>query len=371
MNEPVTRPPVFSTSPGWTRVLLPLSHVYGRVAAWRRHRVTACSTRLEVPVVSVGNLTVGGTGKTPAVEWVTRRLSGLGRKPAILSRGYGRPRGSGANGQSANGNDEFLVLLENLPDVPHIQNPSRVKSGREAIAGGADVLVLDDGFQHFALHRDLDIVLIDAVNPFGFGRVLPAGMLREPLETLEIANLIVVTRGSSCHPRKFATLKSFLKDRFPRVAYAEMDFEPRSWVTIGGEDARGPNDEQPLENFRNLDVVAFCGIGNPEGFRRQLERLELRVLDWLPFRDHYRYTQLDLERIAGRARELEAAAVIMTQKDAVKVRGELSRGHPCPEIPWSFLSIEPRVTEGEKVFERLLEECLTRSHPQAPNPRSP
>jgi tetraacyldisaccharide 4'-kinase len=342
----------FLLSP-WARLLIPLAYLYGEIAAWRRCRVSARAERLAVPVVSVGNLTVGGTGKTPVVEWVIRSLRELGKTPAILSRGYGRVGRQSGAGAVPQGNDEYLVLQENLPDVVHIQNPRRVEGGREALRHGADVLVLDDGFQHVALKRDCDIVLLDAINPFGFGRLLPAGYLREPIETLSTADLIVITRGGSCHPRKLATLRTFLRDRFPRVPRVEVDFEPLSWVRI---DAEGAHDE-PASSWSGNGVVGFCGIGNPEGFRRELERLGLRVLEWIPFPDHHGYTREDVTRIARIADERQARAVVMTQKDAVKIGG-LS---PAGSVPWSFLRIAARVTRGETAFWQLLSEAVTDS----------
>ena len=350
---PESRLDRFLLSP-WARVLSPIATVYGEVARWRRRRISARAERLPVPVVSVGNLTVGGTGKTPVVEWVVRVLREVGRNPAILSRGYGKSRSvrPGVNGGATEqaGNDEFQVLKANLSDVLHIQNPSRVAAGREAVRSGADVLVLDDGFQHVALHRDLDIVLLDAINPFGFGRLLPAGYLREPVDTLAVADLFVLTRCTACHPRKLATLRAFLLGRFPGIPIVEADFEPLVWSRVGPDTAP----DEPASSWAGRDVVGFCGIGNPEGFRRELERLGLHVLEWLPFPDHHGYTAEDVERIAQTARERKVSAVVMTQKDAVKLGGMM----PRDSVPWSFLRIACRVTRGEDQWRQLLSRAV-------------
>ncbi|MCA1685652.1 MAG: tetraacyldisaccharide 4'-kinase, partial [Planctomycetia bacterium] len=145
--------------------------------------------RAAVPVVSVGNLTLGGTGKTPMVEWVARWYRRRGVRVAILSRGYRRDGSGGVN-------DEAMVLEENLPDVPHLQDPDRVKIAGVAVEElGSELLVLDDGFQHRRLARDLDLVLLDALEPFGLGRLFPRGLLREPVRSLRRADLVVLTRA--------------------------------------------------------------------------------------------------------------------------------------------------------------------------------
>ncbi|HZW29293.1 MAG TPA: tetraacyldisaccharide 4'-kinase, partial [Isosphaeraceae bacterium] len=148
--------------------------------------------RLGVPVVSVGNLTVGGTGKTPMVEWLARWFRARRRRVVIVSRGYRGEQGL---------NDEGLVLEENLPDVPHLQDRDRVRAGRVALQElEADILVLDDGFQHRRLARDLDVVLIDALEPFGLGHLLPRGLLREPVRSLRRADLVVLSRADLVDP---------------------------------------------------------------------------------------------------------------------------------------------------------------------------
>src|SRR5438876_5539483 len=148
--------------------------------------------RPPVPVISVGNLTAGGTGKTPCVEYLARFLQARGLRPAVLSRGY---RGNGRP------NDEALILEANLPDVPHLQGKDRVTRASQAVrVFGADVLILDDGFQHRRLRRDLDLVLIDAMNPWGHGRLLPRGLLREPISSLRRADAVIVTRLDQAQP---------------------------------------------------------------------------------------------------------------------------------------------------------------------------
>lgn len=339
----------------WSAWLLPLASVYALVARRRRRRGEARAVRLPVPVISVGNLTAGGTGKTPVVEMVVRELIERGRRPAILSRGY-RRYADDVSGRALN--DEYRVLNENLPDVPHYQDPSRVTTGRRAIGEGADVLVLDDGFQHVALARDLDIVLVDAVNPFGGGHVLPAGLLREPLDTLGRADVVAITRGRNVNAQKLSILKTFLRWRFPGMPRVDVDFDPRGWARVDEEGF------EPLARHHGMPVVAFAGIGNPEGFRRDLEILGVDVRDWISFADHHRYTRADVERVAASARRHGARSIVLTQKDAVKVRPLVTSSG----LPWWYLKIRATVTGGAPTWSRLLGGALETGTPAPASP---
>lgn len=341
----------------WMHLLSPLSAVYGAVARLRRQRLAARAVCLAAPVVSVGNLTVGGTGKTPVVELVARELAGRGLRPAVLSRGYRRRIVNAASGPAGEPvNDEFLVLEENLPGLLHLQNPDRTAAGREALGQGADVLVLDDGFQHVRLHRDLDLVLIDATDPFGSGRVLPAGPLREPIEALGQADLFVLTRCRHTHGHKLAVLRSYLRRRFPGIPQCEVDFQPEGWRAWRASPAAA----EPPAALKGCRALAFCGIGNPEAFRRELVGLGLELVEWLAFPDHHGYTPRDLERLEERALAAGAEAVICTQKDAVKI---LPEGWPrrTAKIKWRWLRLRPQMTAGGEHFQRLLDRALNKT----------
>ena len=326
----------------WSRLVSPLAWIYGAVAARRRAQATARAISLPVPVVSVGNITVGGTGKTPVVELVVKELIAMGRRPAILSRGYKKRGGSESNGESVN--DEFLVLCRNLPDVLHIQHPDRAFAGAKAVEAGADVLVLDDGFQHVRVRRDLDLVLLDATNPFGFGRVLPAGLLREPLQALDNADMFVLTRGRLVSSHKIRIIRSFLSSRFRGTPQLEIEFEPVAWVRFDG------GSKEPLASTRGVPVAAFAGIGNPEGFRRQIVALGLRVVRWISFPDHHRYTRGESDDIQAQAKAAGARLVVTTQKDAVKIPWR----HVDGDMPWRYLEIEPTATSGREVLRSRL-----------------
>jgi tetraacyldisaccharide 4'-kinase len=291
-------------------------------------------------VISVGNITCGGTGKTPTVEMIARDLLGLGRHPAILSRGYrSLPSASGLN-------DEYQLLQANLPDVPHYQGVDRFVIGSEAIRQGADALLLDDGFQHTRLHRDLDIVLIDAILPFGHGRVLPSGLLREPLEALAHADLLGITRADQVTRAQLSRVEAYLRARFPQVPRILLHTEVLEHRTLDGE-------VPPPDSLRGARVLAFCAIGNPEAFRRQLEAVGADVVDLVCFRDHHAYTERDLERLQLRARELAVDAVVMTQKDAVKLTPKDGRER------WVFPRIAARVARGEDDYRSALQRGLS------------
>ncbi|MEM6655847.1 MAG: tetraacyldisaccharide 4'-kinase, partial [Planctomycetota bacterium] len=223
----------------------------------RYDRGAAETLSVPVPVISVGNLTLGGTGKTPMVKWIARWLANRGVRAALISRGYGGDRG----GQ----NDEALELAQALPDTPHVQNADRVAAAHHAIREfGAEALLLDDAFQHRRIARDLNIVLLDATEPFGFGRVFPRGMLREPVEGLSRADVVCLTRSDLVD----SWLRTRTRDEAMRLApdaiWCEASHEPAGLITAKG-------DQRSLAELQGRRVAAFCGIGNPAAFRRTLE----------------------------------------------------------------------------------------------------
>lgn len=269
------------------------------------------ASRVACPVFSVGNLTAGGTGKTPLVEYLGRALLARGKKVAILSRGY---RGRGA---PLGRNDEALLLAENLPEAAQIQDPDRVRGARAALASGADCILLDDGFQHRRIARDLDVVLVDATNPWGYGRLLPRGLLREPRAALARARIVAITRADLVSGERLAALRAEIEARAPRATIAEVVEEPLALARIG------PTSEPPLEPawLAGRTVFAFSGIGNPAAFHARLERLGARVCGRRSFPDHHAYAEEDLLRVVEAARGAGAEAIVCTQKDAVKIAG--------------------------------------------------
>jgi tetraacyldisaccharide 4'-kinase len=263
------------------------------------------SERAGVPVVSIGNLTLGGTGKTPCVEYVARFYRECGRRVAILSRGYGSEQGR---------NDEALVLEENLPDVPHLQGADRVALARVAVTElESEVLVLDDGFQHRRLARDLDLVLIDATNPWGHGHLFPRGLLREPIRGLKRAGAIVLTRCDQTTQEQRGRIREVAAHHAPGRPIAETEHRP---INLVGSERR----TAPLEKVREGPSAAFCGIGNPEAFRRTLQDLGATIADFRTYPDHHPYTRADVEDLRHWARrQATDCKVLTTQKDLVKL----------------------------------------------------
>jgi tetraacyldisaccharide 4'-kinase len=288
---------------------------YGLGVWWRNRRFDRGKSvhRAAVPVVSVGNLTLGGTGKTPCVEYVARFYRELGIQVAILSRGYGSDAGR---------NDEAMVLEENLPDVPHLQGPDRVSLANTAVEElESELLVLDDGFQHRRLHRDLDIVLIDATCPPHRDYLFPRGTLREPAGGLRRAGVIVLTRCDQVEHAALDEICRWLESRFPGMPVATTEHCPIQLI--------GSEEPQPARTLRNRPVAGFCGIGNPVAFRRTLEQLGATVVEFRSFPDHHPYTRADVDDLRAWASRLPADAVVATtQKDWVKLRLADLAGRP-------------------------------------------
>ena len=226
---------------------------YSVAVRLRASASTAAGWRLgksAVPVVSVGNLTAGGTGKTPCVEYVAGFYRQRDLRVAVLSRGYGTASGP---------NDEALVLEENLPDVPHLQGADRSALAAAAVEElESEILVLDDGFQHRRLRRDLDLVLIDATRPWGYGRLLPRGLLREPVTGLRRAGVVVLTRCDQVAPAERARIRERVRRSAPKVPVAESSHR-------AVELRNSERTTAPLDGLRLGPVAAFCGLGNPDG----------------------------------------------------------------------------------------------------------
>ena len=295
--------------------------------------------RLGVPVICVGNLSVGGTGKTPMVVWVTRALQERGRRPGLLSRGYGSEAGKK--------NDEALELERALPGIPHIQNPDRVAGGRELEKLGVDVIVMDDGFQHRRLERDLDLVLVDATRPWGVPyptdggapvcATLPRGLLREGPAALARAGALVITRADQAAPERLEALREKLESLAPGVPIIETIHSPAKLRAV-----RGP--ELDLDGLRGRKLDLFSGIGNPAAFEQSARALGAEIVEHRCFADHQLYSAEDLAGIGS------DRAVLTTAKDIVKCDGLLDH---CDELYVLEVELSPR--EGIAVIEALFD----------------
>lgn len=308
-----------------------------------------------VPVISIGNITTGGTGKTPFAAWLANWLTAAGYKPGLLSRGY-RSLESGSKGDAtaSSGNDEKLVLDRLCPNVPHLQQRDRVASARRAVNEvGCEVLLLDDGFQHRRLARSLDLVLVDSILPWGYGKLLPRGLLREPLSGLKRADLVILTRVDQCTNEQRQSLRAELRKIRGRDECVEVAFIPQHLVDQHWQ-------PQPLDSVTGKKVLAFCGIGNPEGFRRTITSLGSSSVTVQSFPDHHHYTERDFNALANQAQSLGAELVLTTQKDFVKIAPPAWHGPPLfvVEIGLEFMS-------GLELLETHLRRAIpTESTPQ-------
>jgi len=290
-------------------LLWPLTIPYGaavhlRARAYKKGILR--QQRLEGKVISVGNLTVGGTGKTPMVLWIAERLAAEGKNVGILTRGYrGRTRPAEANTSMNFESDEVQLLKARLAGrVAFGVGTDRYARGLELAQRSVNWFVLDDGFQHLQLARDLDIVLLDATDPFGGGRLLPAGRLRESRTALNRADVIVITRSRHA-PGLEAAIR---RDSEAPVFYAHTKLDSVH-ALCGGY----PGDEN--QNARTQKTFAFCGIGNPSAFIADIQDWGFDVAGYRYFPDHHRYTQQDVEEIEAAARQAGAEAILCTEKD--------------------------------------------------------
>ena len=320
-------------------ILPPLSVLYGAVTRARLslyRRGTFHSTKLDRPVISVGNITTGGTGKTPLVEWVARTVAGAGKKVCILTRGYGRDNpdrqvvvsdGTNVLANPSEAGDEPFLLATNLAGVAAvISNADRIEAAKGAIKHlGTDCFVLDDGFQHLRLERDLNIVTIDATNPWGGGHLLPYGRLREPLSGLSRADCIVITRADQ------ANNLDALRDEIRRLTENAPIFQSTMRIKNLPETIPTP-------------VAAFCGVGNPQSFFNLIPH---EIVLQKTFPDHHRYSQTDVDSLIEAATRAGAQSLITTAKDAVKLKSLLF------SLPCFVLEIEPRI-ENEAELARLV-----------------
>ena len=304
-------------------LLKPLSDVYGwgvrqRESAFRRGWLK--SRRLGRPVISVGNLSAGGSGKTPIVALIAEILLRYGYRPAILTRGYRRERGASLlalapqqerSPDPRKTGDEPALLARKLPAVPILVCSDRYCAGRYAEkCFGADVHILDDGFQHFALARDLDLAAVDVTQELSDGALLPAGRLREPPTALARADMIVLTRVELQNP---APLERFVRSINPRAQIFHCSTALRALNKVGG------NQTKPPETYRGVPLCAFCGIGNPQGFFSDLRGWGYTISSEAIFRDHHLYTEKDLEQLLKKARACSAVAMITTEKDVMNL----------------------------------------------------
>ncbi len=295
----------------------------------------------KAPVISVGNLTTGGTGKTPVVAFLANWFRDAGIKVGLLSRGY--------KSFDDQANDEKLVLDQLCPGVPHWLNSDRIESAKQAVQdGGCELLILDDAFQHRRIHRDLDIVLIDALNPWGYGHCLPRGLLREPVSVITRADLIFITRADLVSPEELTAIRTELVRHQQVASVVELSFQPTSLLNTEGT-------TRPLSEVTGQRCLGFCGIGNPASFEQTLRRLGTIVADFVAFPDHHHFSEDDLRRLGNQAIAVSADMLLVTQKDLVKLRSAEINDRPC----WA-VTIGPKILRGDQIMEHHLWAILNR-----------
>ncbi len=339
------------------QLLWPLALFWRAGGAWKRGWQTSRASRLATPVVSVGSLSMGGSGKTPFVLWLAGRLKQAGHRPAILTRGYRRRA------------PERQTVLEAGAKVPIERTGDEaqifVRSGVAPVGIGADrasagraveerfhpdVLLLDDGFQHWRLARELDIVLVDALDPFAGGDLFPLGRLREPPPALARAGVFVITRAEA--GRRYDGIEEHLRRHNPRAPVFRAHVRPVCWVEAGADAMFGPA-ELPVER-----VAAFCALANPAAFLKSLDALGYPPLISRVLGDHHRYRPVEMKRLAAEARIAGAQALVTTEKDAMNLCGHLSQLVAPLRLFWLKIGVE---VEDEARLLEIVTPALTRT----------
>ncbi len=294
-----------------------------------------------VPVISVGNLTTGGTGKTPIVCLLAKWFRERGIRVAIVSRGYGR--GSEAC------NDEAMELHARLPDVPHVQDSDRVKAANTAIEEfDAQILLMDDGFQHRRLHRDLNIVVVDALCPFGHGHLLPRGLLREPMGSLARADLVIITKCSSVDEATLTEIERRIHVQVDRLPIVRSDHRPAGLLEY-------PDRQLPIERLQGKKVAVLSAIGNPQAFESTVRQCGATIVDNRQLPDHDPFDPSTVARLGEWVRSLDdqISLLLCTHKDLVKLKT-----NQLGDRPIAAVVIELALTSDSACLESSLAETM-------------
>ncbi|MDI6767324.1 MAG: tetraacyldisaccharide 4'-kinase [Bacteroidota bacterium] len=342
-------------------LFLPLSWLYGFIIILRNYFYDIGIFRIDnvaVPVISVGNITAGGTGKTPMIEFIVRYYMRQNKKVAVLSRGYKRTTrgfrvvsdGVNMQGTPETCGDEPYQIAKKFPGAIVLVDENRVRAAKIAKERyNPDVLLLDDGFQHRGIDRQLDFVLIDGAEMPAEIPLLPAGIRREPISALQRADLVILTRTSAVDE----TLKrKFIK--YTQAPVASIDFKPkRFFELLTGKEVES-------SEILNASYVAFCGIGNPISFKKILNELGIAILDFKIFPDHHRYNQSDLDNIKIMYEETKAQRIMTTEKDAVRL-SSLKTSVVFQSNAFVYIEIHTVVTSGEDILTKLLNDAVSKT----------
>ncbi len=307
--------------------------------------VTSDRTQATVPVISVGNITVGGTGKTPLVIWLCNLFREQDVNCAILTRGYKAAKGD---------SDEPGMLAKNCPGSAVVVNPDRLIGAIEAVKKRrAQVLIMDDGFQHRRLHRDIDIVTIDAMQPFGYGRMLPAGLLREPASALKRAKAVILTRCDLVSKNNLTELTAAINRINPDAIIAQTIHCPV--FAVSGEK------QIPLEELKDEKIYAFCGIANPEAFLATVGLIGANIVGSRVYDDHRNYTANDVNDIYRYAAKSDAQMILTTEKDYNKISQPASG---AGELVLAYLAVRLQFVDGADRIRELIERSLAGKIPR-------
>ncbi|MBF0101998.1 MAG: tetraacyldisaccharide 4'-kinase [Desulfobacterales bacterium] len=324
--------------------------------------------RLSCKVISIGNITVGGTGKTPMTLYIARMLHELGYRVVIISRGYkGKNENQGcmvSDGKTIlvrpeiSGDEPYLMALR-MPNIPVFVGKNRYQIGCQAVSlCNPDIIILDDAFQHIQLFRDLDIVLLDATYPFGNGNVLPRGSLREPVSALNRAHAIILTRSEEANSNQLQCTLTQIKHIQPCVPVFISSHQPyvaahiRSDVSTHADDISLFNSIQ-LSFLKHKNVFVFSGIAKPQAFRSMLENLSCVIQGHLDFPDHYAYHEKDVEIICQKANEYQVDFLITTEKDYVKFPNSIRWPKDIIVMGVQISIDQANTTELQKIIQRI------------------
>ncbi len=323
--------------------------------------------KLNCCVISIGNITVGGTGKTPTAQKMAAIIKAMGYRVVILNRGY-RSHWDKELGVVSDGSkifmtayeagDEAYLMAKTLPGIPVIIGKNRAVTGRYAVDKlNAEVIIMDDGYQHWQLERDLDVVLVDTLNMFGNGCVLPRGTLREPLENLSRGDLFLLTKTDQSSKLSRMQLRHTIS-KYNAAPVIESVHHPKNFVEIADWYKGIGKNIRDLDELKGKDVMVFSAIGNPSSFEQTLCSIGLNIMEAVRYPDHHDYGMLEMQYINERASSLKAVAMVTTAKDAVKIPTEFI--YSDREIPLYILNMDIRITEGMDKFQQYIENAIKR-----------
>ena len=348
------------------RVLSVLYEIGVRLKLYLYEKEVLAKARLNCCVISIGNITVGGTGKTPTAQKVAVMIQDMGYRVVILNRGY-RSHWEQDIGVVSDGKkifmtayeagDEAYLMAKTLPGIPVVIGKERAITGNFAVDKlEAQVIIMDDGYQHWQLYRDLDVVLVDTLNMFGNGSLLPRGTLREPLKNLDRAGLFLLTKSDQSSSISRDTLCDTLHKYNPQAPIIESMHRPCNYVEIADWYKGIKTQRLPLEELKGQSVMVFSAIGNPSSFEQTLTKEGLNILEAIRYPDHHDYGMVEMQYIMDRAVNKKVKALVTTAKDAVKIPTEFIYFER--EVPLYVLNMEIQITSGQEEFQKAISNAI-------------